>query len=433
MRAAARKTTGSLSGNSASNDPFTCRQGDRTSRSSACPRVVFAFVLMLLSISGSASSAELIPSPLQGPGVPELSRSERRAIDKAWAKLDSGRLDAAAKRAARSGASPAAELLRIQIDSLSERENLLADLQRLADENPEYAAAWATLSLLAEAVADEPTAYSATRHVAELWAAPRWSSRAEELEKLWVEDRVALADRLVAAQAPQDALHELEAALMLEPDHRDGLLVEARALLAMDRIDDANGVLARLGNDPEALMMAGEIAELERDWLTAMDRYDALPADTPGRDAALRRAKLNWRLSVLPAHTQRALASLELSRSELAVLLVALVPQIEAIGGGQVPLLSDIVDLRSQREIVTVVRLELMTVDRLEHRFDPHRAVTADEVRTAVDRLAALLGAPAAEWCTPSHVLSSCQEIVTPVTGRNVADVIVGLIHEELE
>jgi hypothetical protein len=164
-----------------------------------------------------------------------------------------------------------------------------------------------------------------------------------------------------------------------------------------------------------------------------MDRYGALPVDTPGREAALHRAQIKWRLSVLPEHVQSALASARLSRVELASLVVALVPELEAIGGGRVPLLSDIVDLASQREIVTMVRLELMEVDRLEHRFYPRREVTAEEFSSAVDRLSELVGVSPPSWCDPPRVLSSCVELSVPIAGEAVAELIMGLVHGEVE
>jgi tetratricopeptide (TPR) repeat protein len=370
------------------------------------------------------------PSPLAGPDRPDLIRSEQRRIDKAWKSLEKGRADAAAKNARKAGTGAVAELLRIQIRMLEGGDSLPA-LVELTNANPEYAASWLTLSVAAERAGDEPLAFAAAARGAELWSGSSWALRAADLRQRWVVDRVARAGERLAEPDPDQALSEVAPALVLEPDHRDGLMIRASALYELDRLEEADAVLAGLADEPDALLLSGRIAERKGDWLRAMDLYDALPPEIPERANLLRRAQLKWRLSVLPGYVQRSLTSAQLTRAELAVLVVALVPQVEAIGGGRVSVLSDIMDLSSQREIVTVVRLELMEIDRLEPRFFPHRIVSPDEVRAAVERLGELLGFSPPRWCESPHVLSSCQEIAAPVSGERVAEVILNLVHGE--
>jgi hypothetical protein len=247
-----------------------------------------------------------------------------------------------------------------------------------------------------------------------------------------VEARLSEARDELAAADPSAALETVARALALEPDDPDALLVKAHALVEDDRPDQAEEILAGLGGLPGAAMLGGRIAEDRGDWLTAMERYRAAPEGTPGRAEALERAQLRWRLSVLPDYVQEALASQDLSRSQLAALMVSLVPATKAIGGGRVPLLSDVVDLPSQQDIVTAVRLELIPVDPLEHSFHPTAEVAPDEVRAALDRLAQLLGVPAIRWCeSPSVISLSCKEIESPIQGSQVADLVLGLVHGE--
>jgi hypothetical protein len=134
----------------------------------------------------------------------------------------------------------------------------------------------------------------------------------------------------------------------------------------------------------------------------------------------------------MPDYVKSALASSELTRSELAVLLLALAPQLEGIGGSAVPLLSDIVDLPSYREILTAVRLQLIEPDPLERRFFPERTTKPADIRYALDGLCHLLGLPAPAWCEPEVVLiSECVEIANPVTGKDVAELILEIVQKE--
>jgi hypothetical protein len=98
------------------------------------------------------------------------------------------------------------------------------------------------------------------------------------------------------------------------------------------------------------------------------------------------------------------------------------VPEAHAIGGGQVPLLSDIVDLDAQREILTAVRIGLMHADRLEHRFYPRRTVEPGDARAAIDKLCSLLDRQPPPWCAQGAPENSdCVALASPVSGRAVA------------
>jgi hypothetical protein len=304
-------------------------------------------------------------------------------------------------------------------------------LRDLVEASSEYAAAWATLFVVAEKTAEPELAYEAAGRVIELWPASRWAREAEEMRRLRVDTLVEAAARSIETQPPEQALADIARALEVDPANHELRLAQAECLIRLDRLDDAGSILVGLGDDPRALMMAGHIAELEGDLVTAMDRYKAVPVETPGRDDALKRAKTRWRLSVVPSYVQHALASDQLTRAELAVLLVNLVPEVRAMGSGSVPLLTDILDLPSQRDIVTAARLGLLPVDRVEHRFDPDRAASLQEVRDAIGRVAGLVGAVPPVWCGASNMVSSCMELTAPVDGKRVTDLVLSLVHEE--
>jgi hypothetical protein len=180
-------------------------------------------------------------------------------------------------------------------------------------------------------------------------------------------------------------------------------------------------------DDSEAVLMAVEMAEDDEDWQTAMDLYSLLPDDHPEKASGLRAAQLRWRVSVMPSYVRNALSTNELTRSDLAVLMVTLAPRVETLPRGQVPLLSDIVDMPSQREIITAASLGLITVDRLDHRFYPERAASEWEIRSAISNLSRLLDAPEPTWCSDENP-EECVAFVEPVPGERVADLIIHMV-----
>ena len=218
----------------------------------------------------------------------------------------------------------------------------------------------------------------------------------------------------------------------LDEGNREGVMVKALALIELDRDQEAVEVLSAIADNPEARIMLAQMAEDRGDLVAAMQYYSDLPEDTPGRDEWLEKVKLVWRIRNLPSYVQEALASEELNRAELAVILVGLVPEAHAVGGGQVPVLSDIVDLPSQREILTAVRLDLIDVDRIQHQFNPEHIVTPAEARVAIDGLSKLLNLDLPIWCTDNDEPgSSCVMLDIPIRGEAVADVILSTTHGE--
>jgi hypothetical protein len=173
------------------------------------------------------------------------------------------------------------------------------------------------------------------------------------------------------------------------------------------------------------------IAETEEDWQTAMQLYRALPEGDAAKSEGLRRAKLRWRLSVLPDYAREALHAEALDRRQFAVVLVSLAPRLETLPGGEVPLLSDIMHLSGQREILTVVRLGLLDADRMEHLFYPHREIDEAEAREAIDGLASLLELGPPGWCAFDP--PPCRDLGQPVSGTDVTSVVIEMMSREAE
>jgi tetratricopeptide (TPR) repeat protein len=396
--------------------------------------VVLAAMWMVAPMTTVVAEAQTLgfPMPTRGPGAPTVSRSDQRKIERAWTQLAEGKIAAARKRASRVKDPVVGHLLRDQITMVEGIDDARAALESLVTDNPEYAAAWLTLSVAGERSGDEARAWEAANRGLELWPVEEWQLRVDELRARWIDDRVSNAALELVAGDAEAALQTADLALALDPDQRDGLLVTARALVALEEVELAEVTLAALGSDPDALYLAGRIAEERADWQTAMDLYGSLPEVYPDRDAALLRAQLRWRRANFPSHVQEALASPDLTRAELAVVLVSSTPELEGLVGGTVPVLSDIIELPSHREILTAVRLELFEVDPFEHRFAPQRIATREEVHSAVEGLCHLLGLSTPVWCAPDDVVSSsCTTLADPVSGEETAALVMSLVQGE--
>jgi len=254
----------------------------------------------------------------------------------------------------------------------------------------------------------------------------------EALRQRWIAGRVIEARELAAAGQPEAAIGLLDAALALTPSDHDALFAKTDVLVDLERTDEADSILVAMGSDPEVTIRRAHIAEGRGNLTAAMALYSAMPPGDPERDQALQRVQLEWRRQNLPAYVQNALVSDDLTRADLAALLVGLVPEANAIGGGQVPVLSDIVELPSQLEILTAVRIGLLQADRSEHLFHPTRAVDPNETRHAIDRLCSLLGRRQPDWCeNGASDADGCVKLIAPVSGPAVVDVVLEMAHGE--
>jgi len=99
--------------------------------------------------------------------------------------------------------------------------------------------------------------------------------------------------------------------------------------------------------------------------------------------------------------------------------------------GGQVPLLSDVMTLPSQNEILTAARLGLIESDQFLHRFHPGRPATTVEVRSAVDNLANLLELEKPLWCVDEADDQPCAAVAEPISGEAVAAIVIEVVTRE--
>ena len=229
----------------------------------------------------------------------------------------------------------------------------------------------------------------------------------------------------------EETLAPVEQARASDTANRVATVMEAYALIGPGPIDDAEGVFSIVPDVSGALLLSGRLAEDRHDWETAMASYEALPANHPQRTSTLLRAKRQWRNSNLSMCAQQVFVSPLLTRAELAVLLVSLAPQLESVGTGRSPVLSDILDLPCYREVLTAARCDLLAFDRLEHRFFPFQAVRPEEVRGAVEVMCRILEIKPPVWCHGEEVTAGCAVISMPVRGEQVAELVSRLTETE--
>jgi tetratricopeptide (TPR) repeat protein len=330
--------------------------------------IVFAAVAAMFGGCTSAPAtapptALAFPAPNTGPGSPVIDRSTRRDIEKGWKALKGGNIAAARSEIERSGQSPVARLLGLQAAVVANDRDPIPDLRDLTTNLPGYAAAWLTLSVAAEKTLDEALSLAAAARGAELWPDRRWIERSRELHQRWVGDRIDSAQRLLDIGEPGAALATLAPALELEPANGDAVLIEARSFVALGEPDRAEAVISGLPRTPDVVKLAGHIAEArgdftaalriysslpddteavllaiavaekQGDWLSAMNLYSLLPDNQPEKASGLYRAKLRWRVSVMPNYVREALSSPEINRGDLAVVIVTLAPMVETLAG----------------------------------------------------------------------------------------------------
>ena len=372
------------------------------------------------------------PSPLAGPGVPEAPPAVREAVAAGWNALKRSGTAAALDASRRAGRHPLAVLLAHQAAYLDGGTGLTGPLEALTGAHPEWASAWITLSFAAEREGRTELAVTAAERAAALWPEPRWTARAARLRDAWAGPILEAARTALAGGDAEGALARLDRLEAAGVRDETVLSLRARALAAAGRPAEARELLRKLPETPERTAMAAALAEAARDWPEALRLYSALPEDWPGRDTDLSRVKLLWRLDNLPPSFRKALEAPELDRARMATVLVALAPQIEAAGGGNVPIMTDVVGIPEQREVLAVVRAGIMQPAGWDSNFRPEREVTPASAAEILGRLAAFLGRPLPPACgeTPSP---ECLGLTAPVSGPMVRKAIWAILFPEEE
>ncbi|MCD4751421.1 MAG: tetratricopeptide repeat protein [Thermoanaerobaculales bacterium] len=373
------------------------------------------------------------PNPLSGPGGSQLSRKDKKHLTNGWRSLRAGDTQTARREAGLSGNGPESALLDLQAQLVSSPGlNVERDLTHLTEEWPRYAAAFLTLSAAGERMGNERLALSAARDAADLWPSGPFAERSHQLESRWIHERIERGETEIDSKNFETAISFTASALALDPENPRGLLTQARAQVGLDLFPEAEATLVRLGDDPEALLLRAEISSNGNHWQQAMNLLSRLPEEDDRKRNSLRKARLRWRLSILPAYVREAVDSKDLTREQLAVILISLTPELETFSGGQTPLMPDILNLESQRAILTVTRLSIMSPDPVEHRFLPHMRASLETIRNSIDAVSHLTGYRVPLWCRSNEMVQSeCISVDDPVTGQWLTEVLLALVEED--
>ncbi len=185
------------------------------------------------------------------------------------------------------------------------------------------------------------------------------------MERFWPNSEAALRSGMDMARAAGDARSELAAVKALQ---------------------------ASLPEDSALALRRGQLELEVGDARTGLALIEALAAASPA-DVALQtelgRAKFAWRLLNAPEQVRGLRRKIVLTRSDFAVLLYWMVPQIRTARPGAAQIASDIVDHESRDEIARVANLGLMSIDETLHRFSPDAALRRSDAVAALLRLLA--------------------------------------------
>lgn len=217
----------------------------------------------------------------------------------------------------------------------------------------------------------------------------------------------ALADQSAIAAERADELHER--AHQVVQSRFDEALRRGRAEMAREELDrlrawspdtfetlDAERRLWHAtGDEPEELVVVRRLIELDPSFelrhrqaelelstgevRTGLDLYsrliDEMP-DDPSLEDGLARAKFLYKLLLLPPRVQELARAAELDRADLATMLYWLFPSVRYSEVDAPPIAQDILDEPGRDEILRVLDLDLMGVDRALHRFRPLEPAT---------------------------------------------------------
>jgi len=333
---------------------------------------------------GRGDRAYLV-DPLEG--YPEqVDPGRRERLERAWhdllerADVAGARATAGELAAVDANLLPAA-VLTAQTDFAEGRPvDVVTRLVPVGDRYPAYVASQLLLGRAAEQAGDIPLAYAAFRAIA-----TRNQLAFQRLGELHPRAMEILGNRL------QEALrtHRLDEAdkhlaLLKSWGPAEAVTLEGARALAVargDRAAELTAIRELSARRPDDRGLLERRAELEvavgdpgSGLQIAQDLYDRDPQN-PSLAEKLAAAKFRWRLSLLPEGVQEVAAKPELTRSDLAVLLYWLIPNVRYARPTNGRIATDILDHPHQEEIVRVVNLGLMEVDATLHRFSPAAAV----------------------------------------------------------
>lgn len=387
----------------------------------------------LAVVLGACRTAAPPPRPVRVPdpwpvpaGTLALTEAQRRGVYLALAAAERGDGEAAQRELRRlPGEHPAVRLTSLEVRFLL-GERVGDEVSRFVEVQPDYVPllVFAAQSLEAEGRIRE--ALGPARRLLQALGDGEAARRVRQLESLVIGGAVEQAKAALANGDLERAITTASDALSLVPGAVSLLGVLASAYLAQGNVAAAARLVPSLPDDGEGLEMKGRVAAAGQQWDLAAELFARLPANHPGRCTLLEDARRRGRLAQAPPYVLRALSSANLTRAELAALVVWEAPTAAEAARGVVSVFEDIVNLSERRDVVTVVRAGVMDGDSVTRKFFPHRRVRARELVEVLERLAMVLGRPRPKWCGEVYQ-SGCVETPGEVVTGAVAS---GLLRQ---
>ncbi len=352
-----------------------------------------------------------VPDPLPPPpSARPLAAAEGEAIYRALAAAEQGDEAAARRAIGRAPAGhPAVALTLLELRFLL-GERVGDEAGRLAQAQADYLQAHSFAAQALEAEGRLADALAAARKALPLGGEAGEVRRVRELEALVIGNALDLARAALAGGDGERAVALASDALDVVPGAVSLLEVLVRGYLLEGDVRAAARLVTALPDDGEGLELKGRVAAAGQQWDVAAGLFGRLPAGHPGRCALLQDARRRGRLGQAPPYVQRALGSANLSRAELAALVVWEVPAVTEHARGAASIFEDIVNLAERRDVVAVVRAGVMTGDTVTRRFLPHRRVRSGDLIEVAERLVEVIGRPRLAWC-PEGRPDSCLEV----------------------
>jgi tetratricopeptide (TPR) repeat protein len=347
------------------------------------------------------------------PEPAELSNSEAQALRSAWRDVLSGDVASASRRlerlrrraAGRPSLETALAYASLRAGRLEEASTRFAAvLERAAAFTPALVGAGASaarrgdadsaLGLYRRAQAASPGDALVRKRVAAL--------------KLQVTERhMARAQSALAAGDAEAAGSEYRLALETAPEVTGVRLALADLLLAHG---DAAGAIAVLqadpGGDRQVTLRLGGVLVAAQQFERALDAYRSLLARDPG-DAAARLGYLAARerleAAAMPEEYRRIPEAANITRADLAALLVVKVKALRRIAAGEARVAVDISGSWAREQVASALALEIMDVYP-NHTFQPGAVVRRVDVARSAARVLDLLRWPRAAGPGPADM-----------------------------
>jgi len=286
-----------------------------------------------------------------------------------------------------------ARVLEAQVRHLAGRQAMaLERLAPLVAADPGYVSAAVLYGRVAEQMGrpvDAFAAYYAVR--AEAGVAARRA--AQLLETVVAELAVRFGEQLAAGR--QEAASETLAKLRAWAPEADATLAAADAFGGVTA--DPREQLLRLrqlpgssGGEPELTRRRADLEIEVGDPAVAVRLAEHLLTERPHDLYAthlLERARFQWRFNLLPNEVRSLARRPELNRSEFAVLLYWLFPQVRYGRPAEARIATDVIDHPQREAIVRVINLGLLEVDPTVHRFEPDSSLRRTDGLEALLRL----------------------------------------------